>query len=947
MYQQASVKKTPVTLLAAAVGLALQVMLSGAYAQTAAPPDTAADDSAEASPQTPEATPAASSPDVTELDAIQVVGYRASLGKALDLKREAVGAVDAIVAEDIADFPDQNIAESLQRIPGITITRESGEGRNISVRGLSGEFTRVRINGMEAIAATGGEGTTFRSRDFDYNVFASELFNSVVVHKTAEASLDEGSLGAVVDLNTGQPFGYKRGATFVVSGQGQYNDLAEETAPRVAALFAYHDPDDVWAMSLSAAYSDDTTLELGQNTVRWQQPGVNLDQGRYGFRSVGGVNCFGNQSDAGCQDVLNGFHPRIPRYGEIKVERERLGVTGSVEFRPSEDTRISLDVLHSKLDAVRSEKWLEVLFRGNEHLMDVVDYTYDPASNNVTGMTVDNAWVRTENFEKAWTTTFNQWTANLEHVFSDELTGHMMVGSARSELEFPHEITFMYDDRDYNGFVYDYSDDEQPLIAFNGPDVNDPANFQMSEFRDRPSSTSHKFGTLAADVEWAFSPNYSLELGVNYRKFTFETWGAQRDASVCGAELIEGCDADTYGFPATGDLSESYTFEDDVGAGSTTVWTIPNLDAWSDFIDLPGQPLRLDQGNIRSVEETDHGLFVQLNGNTTIAGHDLRFNAGVRYVETKQVSDGFNSGIFVTVRRPAYTDTLPSFNAAFSITPDLLWRFSAAKVMTRPGLGDLTPGGSVDPFNYRVSFKNPFLDPTRATALDTSLEWYFAEGAIMSLALFHKDIESRPIETERSGTYASTGLPLSLLNPTSPAGQNPEGRPWEITTIDNGPGGSLRGAEFGFQLPLSVFAPDTPVLRNMGVIGNYTWVDSEVDYTFGDEVITERLFGLSKRSYNFTTYYENDRFNARISVAYRDDYITATSGTNNRFEGFDDTFNVDASMGYKINENFDLTFEALNLTDDYQDRWTDIEARRRYEYDHTGRVYKVGFRYKF
>jgi iron complex outermembrane recepter protein len=963
MAQTFGAKKTPVTLLAAAVGLALQVMLQSAYAQSTpseptqqAPaadaqqtPATAADAPAEnAAQQTPAA---ASNPDVTELDAIQVVGYRASLGKALDLKREAVGAVDAIVAEDIADFPDQNIAESLQRIPGITITRESGEGRKVSVRGLSGEFTRVRINGMEAIAATGGEGGPNRDRDFDYNVFASELFNSVVVHKTAEASLDEGSLGAVVDLNTGQPFGYKRGTTFVVSGQGQYNDLVEDITPRVAALFAYHDPDDVWAVSMSAAYSDDTTLELGQNTVRWQQPGVNLAQGRYGFRSVGGVNCFQNQSDAGCQDLLNGFHPRIPRYGEIKVERERLGVTGSIEFRPSEDTRISLDVLHSKLDAVRSEKYLEVLFRGNEHLMDVVDYTPDPSTNNVTGMTVDNAWVRTENFEKAWTTTFDQWTANLEHVFSDELTAHVMAGSARSELEFPHEITFMYDDRDYNGFVYDYSDDEQPLIAFNGPDVNDPANFQMSEFRDRPTSTSHKFGTLAADVEWAFSPDYSLELGVNYRKFTFETWGAQRDSTVCGAELIE-CDADTYGLPATGDLSESYTFEDDVGSGSTTTWVIPNLDAWSDFIDLSGQPLRPDVGNIRGVEETDHGLWVQFNGNTTIAGHDLRFNAGVRYVETKQVSEGLvqdeeENLTPVVIRRPAYTDTLPSLNVAFSITPDLLWRFSAAKVMTRPSLGNLTPGGSVDPFNYRVSFQNPFLDPTRATALDTSLEWYFAEGAILSLALFHKDIESRPIQTEREGTYASTGLPLSLLNPTSPAGQNPEGRPWEISTIDNGPGGSLRGAEFGFQLPLAVFAPDTPVLRNMGVIGNYTWVDSEVDYTFGDEIVTERLFGLSKRSYNFTTYYENDRFNARISVAYRDDYITATSGTNNRFEGFDDTFNVDASMGYKINENFDLTFEALNLTDDYQDRWTDIEARRRYEYDHTGRVYKVGFRYKF
>ena len=940
MRHQLSQKKTPVTLLATAIGLALQMTAFGALAQDPASPDTP-DGQTE---QTAAPAQQASQTDTpTELDTVVVTGFRASLNKAVELKRDAVNAIDAIVAEDIADFPDQNIAESLQRIPGITITRESGEGRNISVRGLSGEFTRVRINGIEAIAATGGEGGPNRGRDFDYNVFASELFNSVVVQKTAQANLDEGSLGAVVDLNTGQPFGYKRGSTFVVSGQAQYNDLVDEVAPRVAALYAYHDPEDVWAVSLSAAYSDDTTLEMGQNTVRWQASD---------FRSVRGVDCAANPADAGCVEVGNGFHPRIPRYGEIKVDRERIGVTGSLEFRPSPDTRMKLDVLHSRLEAARGEKWLEVLFRGNEDDMDVVDYSYDPATNNITGMTVDNAWVRTENFEKAWTTTFNQWTFDVEHSFNDSVVGHVLAGSASSRLEFPHEITFMYDDRDYDGFVYDYSDDKKPLLAYNGPDVNDPANFQMSEFRDRPTDTSHKFGTLNADIEWTFSTNYSLEAGLSYRKFTFETSGGIRDAGVCAAGLYD-CDPDGdgvddfYGIPATGDLSESYHFDDDVGGGSTTTWTIPDLDAWADFIDLAGQPLSPDQGNIRSVSEADTGAFVQLNGYNDIGGHDLRWNVGARYVETKQTSRGYNSGEFVTVRRPSYSDFLPSLNVAFSITPDLIWRFSAAKVMTRPGLGNLSPGGAVDPFNYRISYQNPFLDPTRATALDTSLEWYFAEGALLSLALFHKDIESRPIATEREGTYASTGLPLSLLNPTSPAGQDPEGRPWEIRTIDNGPGGSLRGAEVGFQLPLSVFAPDTPFVRNLGFTGNYTWVDSEVDYTFGDEIVTERLFGLSERSYNFTAYYENDRFDARVSVAYRDDYLTGTSGTNNRFEGFGDTFNVDMSMGYKLTDNFDVTFEALNLTDDYQDRWTDIDAMRRYEWDHTGRVYKLGFRYKF
>ncbi|WP_407353690.1 TonB-dependent receptor [Luteimonas sp. R10] len=929
-------KKTPVTLLAAAIGLALQVTVAAALAQEPAS----------------QPAPAATPPDATELDAVQVVGYRASLVKALDLKRDSVGSIDAIVAEDIADFPDQNLAESLQRIPGITITRDSGEGRNISVRGLSGEYTRVRINGMEAIAATGGEGGPNRGRDFDYNVFASELFNSIIVHKTASASLDEGSLGAVVDLNTGNPFGYERGRTFVVSGEGQYNDLTEDAGPRVAALFAYRDPEDVWGVSFSAAYSDSTTKELGQNTVRWERAPVSLAQERFGFRSVRGVNCFANQDDPGCQDMVNSFHPRIPRYGEIEVERERLGLTGSFELRPSDSTRLSFDVLHSKLDAARREKWLEVLFRGNQYGMDVTDYTIDPSTNNVTRMEVDNAWVRSENFEKVWTTEFTQWSANLEQQFTDTLTGHLLMGRSTSKLEFPHEITYMYDNRNYDGFMYDYTDDEKPVIAYNGADVTDPASFQMSEFRDRPSRTEHSFDTISADVEWAFSPSYWLQAGATYRQFSFETWGGIRDSGVCAAGLYD-CDpdgdgiADFYGIPATGDLSDIYDFDDETGPGSTTRWVVPDLDAWNDFIGLSGRPMREDQGNVRQVAEKDTAYFVQFNGATELAGRDFRFDLGVRYVETEQSSSGYNSGVYVYVNRPTYSDTLPSANFAWSLTPDLIWRMSAAKVMTRPGLGSLTPGGSVDSFNYRVSYQNPFLDPTRATAFDTALEWYFAPESILSLAVFYKDIDSRPIQTERTGTYASTGLPLSLLVPTSPAEQNPEGRPWTISTVDNGPGGKLKGFELGFQMPLSLIAEGVPVLRNMGVIGNYTWVDSEVDYTFGDEIVTERLFGLSKNSYNFTLFYENDRFDARVSAAYRSDYIDGTSGTGNRFEGYDDTLSIDASMGYKFNERFEVTLEGLNLTDDYQDRWTDITARRRYEYDHTGRVYKVGFRYRF
>lgn len=888
------------------------------------------------------------------LDVVKVTGFRGSLAEALDVKRAETGSVDAIFAEDIADFPDQNLAESLQRIPGVAITRDSGEGRELTVRGLGGDYTRVRINGMEAQAATGGESTN-RGRGFDFNVFASELFNQIVVRKTASANLTEGSLGAVVDLNTGHPLDYSDGLTAVTNVQGQFNDVSEDFGPRLAGLLAWHDPSDKWGVSGSISYSDNQTIEEGQNTVRWQKAT---------FASVGGVSCTANPADPGCTEVKDAFHPRIPRYGNIILDRERLGITGSFQWRPTDTGKLTVDALYSKYDASRAEKYGEVLFRGNEGGMDVVDYTYNAATNNLDSMLVNNAWVRMETFEKAWTTEFNQYSARYEHDWTDRIHGDLLIGTSESDLTFPYETTFMYDQRNYDGFFYDYTNDEFPTIAFQGADVTDPNIFQMTELRDRPAAVNNTYDNLSYAVEWEFADAYSVEGGINYKKYNFESEGYRRDTGVCGSGLFN-CDPngdgvnELVGVPATADLSETFNFGGKTGSGSTTSWLIPSLSGWADYFDIYNLPKTLDQGSTSAVEEKSLGAFVQLNGEVPIGDMDLRFDVGVRYVETEQTSAGYNSGTYVTVDRDPYEDWLPSANVAMNVTDDIILRASAAKVMTRPGLGNLSPGGSVDSFNYRVSYKNPFLDPTRATALDASIEWYFADESLVSFAVFHKDIESFPINTSREGTYSSTGLPLNLLVPTSPTSVNPEGGPaescnpanggggcWTISSLDNGEGAKITGAEFSLQLPFDVFT-ETPVISDMGFIGNYTYVDSDTEYDISGTKVTERLLGLSNTSWNMTLYYEANNLKLRVSGAYRDDYLTSTSGTGNLFEGYGETFNVDFSSTYSVNDRLDLTFEALNLTDDYQDRWTDINADRRYEYDHTGRVFLVGAKYNF
>ena len=917
---------------------------------------------------------------------IVVTGFRRSLDAALNVKRESVSAVDAIVAEDIAKFPDQNLAESLQRIPGISIQRDAGEGRAITVRGLGAQFTRVRLNGLETVATSTDGASANRDRAFDFNVFASELFNSIVVHKTAEASLDEGSLGAVVDLNTGNPLGGKAGFTGVLSAQASYNDLSENTRPRLAGLLSFKSPDGTFGVAVSAAYQKTDNLELGNNTVRWAQAR---------FDSVNGTPCFTTTAtgtvrasnaggfyrpSAACDQAALAFHPRIPRYGEVFHGRERLGITGSVQWAPSDATKVSIDGLYSRFSERREEKWAEVLLRSNERSIDLRDVRFD-SNNNLIAATLDDAYVRTEHYLRDSKTEFYQVGGSWDQDVSDTFRFTLLGGASQSTASIPVETTFVFDDRDAANYRYDYSDMRSPLLTF-GTSVSDPANFQLAEIRDRPSETVNTFRTAQLRTEWDVAEGFQLKLGGVYRRFEFDSQAFTRDAVVCPTRAAAAPDAvlgtitcspssafgpsAVYGFPATG-VSESFTLGNaGQPSGTTSSWVIPDIAKSAALTGLYNRPAAIDAGNIRNVVEKVTGGYLQTDVRGEVFGMRYAANLGVRYAHTAQSSTGLNNGAPVTIDR-SYDDWLPAINVALFPTERVILRGAIAKVITRPTLGNLTPGGSVDGFNYRVSFGNPQLDPFRATAYDLAAEWYFAPQSILSVAVFKKSVESFPVSVTTSGTFASTGLPLSVIPPSSPAASNPEGQLYTINSITNGTGASLRGVELSVQGTFR-FLPG--FLRNFGAIANATFVDSSATYSvagptvnacvpaanpattacgFGPNVAASRnatLFGLSKQAYNGTLYYEDAKFSARASVSYRGPYIDANSGTGNVFEGYNSTINVDASLRYKITANLEVSLEGTNLTDTYRDRYTDLDANRNYEYNHFGRTFLIGGRFK-
>jgi iron complex outermembrane receptor protein len=495
----------------------------------------------EAAPPAPEATPEGSleveplpedPPEVHEGDLAEVVvtGFRVSLGAALQRKQRATGQVDAIVADDIAEFPDLNLAESLQRVPGVAITRTNGEGNQITVRGLSGLYTRVRVNGMEARSSVGNNGT----RNFDFSLFASELFNSVVVHKTAAADLEEGSLGAVVDLNTARAFNYDEGFTFVAGAQAAYNDLSNTVRPRLTGLVAYRDPGGVWGATASAAYTRVRLDTVYTDTVGWQKAP---------FNSVSGVPCADDptmETDPGCLEVADAHHPRIPRYGQDSLRGDRLGLTAGVQFRPTDQTEIRLDGLFATYDSRNDQRRLFLLFRGNEGGMDISDYSlqlfpdrFGVGNDSLIAATVNNGWVRNEHVRLDAIARFHQLSLALDHRFSDSLFVNALAGTSRSRSGLPHDTTVNYDIRNYDGYRYDFRNEETPLLAYDGLNVADPTNFVVAELRDRVGDIRGGFDTAEVNLHWDIVDELKLAAGVHYKRATLDVKQSTRDGLVC------------------------------------------------------------------------------------------------------------------------------------------------------------------------------------------------------------------------------------------------------------------------------------------------------------------------------------------------------------------------------------------------------------------------------
>ncbi|MBM0105370.1 TonB-dependent receptor [Steroidobacter sp. S1-65] len=956
-----------------------------------------------------------------QLEEVVVTGFRGSLNTALAEKRAETAAIDVIAAEDIGKFPDSNLAESMQRIPGVTLSRgDGGEGRNISVRGLGPLFTRVRINGMEAAAQTGSSdiyGAGNNGRSFDFNVFPTEIFSQLAVRKTPSADVEEGSLGATVDLQAPRPFDFAEDRVLTLTGRGVFNTISEDLDPRASMLFSQKFFDNTFGVLASAAFQKRNIREVGYSAVDVLSANTNANNigtsqnpiwlpfctpigwtetapsPTPGTRGASEENCSSGyvtnprSSDlAAYQTVYNlrrdslpnvpgsgAFLPRLPRYVNSEQDTERTGGTLTLQWMPTENTNIVLDGLLSRFQVERRDNYILGLSFGRnltnngQPMVSVRDISFDE-HGSVQYAVFDGVDVRSEGLVDQFVSTFEQVNLSFEHAFTDrfKLTG--LAGRSNSIWDGPMRLQTFLDAIDTRNFTLDFRGGrETPLIGF-GIDVNDPGAFAYQPSPDgnqtvlggfstqgKPSRNVTQIATFDLAAEWQANDMFAFTWGGQYRENDFHSRNSNLVPSQVPVQALP--DGVT-----VADISRRITGLDDLfGSGAPASWVAVDPKKWRDvfaFGDMDFCGVECGAAQSEILEKVTSGYFMVSFDSGSDWTIPIRGDIGVRYVQTDQRAVGH-----IPVNAPAgapfptvgqrnqvdrdYSDTLPSLNVVFELTPDLLARFSAAKVMSRPELGNLTPTASITATTRTGTVNNPFLDPIRAKTADLSLEWYFRPGSLLSVAYFYKDIETYIQRITSPVVYTELGLPNALLDgtPASPTDV------FNVSRLENTDGGPLKGFELNAQVQLDMLPG---FWSNFGVLGNYTRVESEIEYilTSSGGVVTSSttadLVGLSKNSASGTLFYDDGRFSIRTTGTYRDKYIRgipASAGSD--LQGNSDTFYVDAAASWNFNDHLTLILEAQNLTEERNTLFIDSVREDTLFQTDIGRTYTVGATYKF
>jgi TonB-dependent receptor len=850
-----------------------------------------------------------------EVETVTVTGIRASLRNSVEVKRESIQVVDAISAEDIGDFPDKNIGEALQRVPGVQITRQDGEGRAISIRGADQSLIRVELNGVSALSLTVGGG-----RDVDFRDLPVEFVSRVEVVKTPTPEMTEGGIGTVRVI-TRRPFdkpeGYLAGSL-----QGVYSDLADATDPKLALIGSKNFFDNTLGVLLSAQYEERHIDSNNARTTGWL---------RRAPTPTGPGSTPGRGTDVNADGTLD-WIPEIPRYIIDRRETTREAFNSVVQWKPSENFSMYFDGTYSK---GREEVSSMLMQLGGA--AGLIDY-----ANSRVG--ADNT---IEHIELTSSAAFPIDLAyrNINGQLEREQYNAMIGGEwSTDKWKFDGRVNYargevQNDEKNSTATIFglprlivDYTGSEgAPNFSFPGVDTTNGALVNQIAAVFNPRNNNQEEDGAQFNVE--FKPEIdwlpSVKAGIEKRTLTMESLLYARTiqlssrtptpASAGATTTVAVPQATIAGIVDTYSGTNDVPFFDtgDLGfGGGVQFWNDNGDPTYEATVEASGLTMDPYGPNVNpgtngtfqnyldtwSVEEETLAGYLQASFKFDNDVVPVSALLGVRYFDTNTLSEGYNrvqQGAVITFptasQAGGYTDWLPSINLRFDFTDKFVGRVTAGEVMARPNPAQMAFRRSTDIIGLTGSRGNPDLLPFSATQYDAGVEYYLSDVSYVSAAIFRTEISRFIVNT--SAPEVIDGITYNITRPVNGTDE---------VTID----GFELGGQFAFD-----FLPGA--WKNFGIMANAT-ISNDKGFK-GTNLLTGELLpfpGVSELSYNASLYYENETFSVRTAYNWRESWLITPAGRGGLPEFNDDYGTLDASASWNVNSNFTVFLDVVNLLDE-------------------------------
>jgi iron complex outermembrane receptor protein len=859
---------------------------------------------------------------------IVVTGIRQSLRLSIDAKRDSSVIADVLSAEDIGKFPDKNVAEALQRVPGVVINREFGEGERVSLRGTAPNLTKTLVNGhaiatadwfiLEQLAAT---------RSFNYLTLPAEIVGQLDVYKSGQADVEEGGIGGTINVHTRNPLDLKA-FTVSASVQGVYSDKRGSFDPQVSGLFSWKNDAETFGILIGGVYQKRDIRRDGIEVLGYQPV------------TVGGQTA---------------QIPSLIGSALFQQERERYGGNIALQFRPSDDLELNITGLYSKFNANNFNQnylaWGSKALGDGGTLSNATVRNGTVVSGTVTSLPGSRAAVYDAIDRQAFAKTYSA-DADLVWHPTDASTLHLKAGYTKANGNT--ESQPFYEGAAPGAFTFDISG-KVPQVKFTGIDPTQPSNLilDFASLHKITNTDEEKYFYVDYEHEVDWGPLHALKFGGKFTdhdrvtRFLATTYGAFYlnlvGASGCGSHACTSVDF------AGGKTPDDFLDGVALPGTLTNFFQVDRKKLQTILNALPASAREriLNPPENYSINEKTYGGYAMAK----LGGKEDGWNAnfGLRIVRTEQDSLGnllgvpastpgavtTNAfGVYVPVQvKRSYTDFLPSANLSVNVTPDVIVRFAASRSVARPDYTDIVPRVSLNPGSLTGDGGDPRVDPYRSNNYDLSIEWYPDHDTIVAAALYYKDIQSYIVNRTVQEVYPVQNATNPNASRCTVASNSTPANPlfncaFDINRRSNGAGGTNKGAEFQISRPIAY---------GFGAIVNYTYSDAKSET--GDPIP-----GNSKHALNLTGYYENDFASFRLSYNYRSSFfinIDRAAPLNQKA-----TQSLDASASFKVTENISLTADAVNLTNSKIEQFSGTEDRFRAIYDN-GRQFYVGARLRF